>query len=1021
MNDSALPNQALIGMVCREMSTDINDLRNSILSIDSGVGKQAAARLFVLSGICRTARLRALSAILAAAGRLAEKTEGGSHEIVEALSVFLKAVQNHLQEIVSEHINTPVSLSKQVYLSGHKTGENKSPDAIAGALFIPYTIDDATGAPWPTQIDEASYRAALDEYRTAFQASLWRLVKAPGAEVSSLIGMRQALVTLEPKNPFHQWRIFFDASIAFIEGAIKREIVTEYEKKLCHAIHAELARAGSPGDEPVDEVLSSLLYRIALSESSTARIKKIQEKYQLDGYISNPNGVDVVVAEKFAKVMERTKEAWSNAVHTGDISSFKPLIQNIHHKQGHLKNPGFSVLSGAMEKVAEYLQEHPEKISDDTFSVEVASIILVMERQLREGSNIDIAGDYASKILALIGITSVRTGRDDIAGLPDSRQHISVIHTLANEILVDMGGVEQMIMDFMDEGDDRVLDEIQHALARITRVLKILRSDEPARLVALFSEVVSVGVNQNPDRLAVIFAHLTGMIDLLRESEPACVEAAKRGLIEFAEKPEEISQPEPDMAAEDEDVANDPELLGIFIDEASDIVTGMKNDIATLGQHPGDVDMLSRIRRAFHTLKGSGRMVGLKRFGEVAWQMEEMLNRWLSSRRSVSTDLLETITLVSGGVATWIENFKQNSRASIDVAEVEKRIALLCQVLDEAEKGQEVKKEEAERISDTDESKKVAKSDFDEMESFPGFDEEVVNEAEREADKTAVSTSVSDFLMDLGNVDADGDELVYDPVVRKITPPVESQAKETLIVQVQPSEALPISLPVGVWGGSIPPDVDQSDEGFVPMKSEAPEITPVDEPEEVPVVAAEPQHPVVTAEMRLAERLARLKMVFGESAVSMDGVVSETCRNTPDDLAWNLVEDYVLAWNECHHKNPLVVTRNFIVREIAPVIVPDEVDEEDTSWLVNRNVVLPSQEIKAPVFDMGDAVAQQRTGPKKADAFRRGIQSSENKNVAAAKPAQAEARAPARKKKRPPPRKKTLGKKILDWFMGFLG
>ena len=42
---------------------------------------------------------------------------------------------------------------------------------------------------------------------------------------------------------------------------------------------------------------------------------------------------------------------------------------------------------------------------------------------------------------------------------------------------------------------------------------------------------------------------------------------------------------------------------------------------------PDDLDALTTIRRGFHTLKGSGRMVGLMDLGEVAWEIERVMNQ----------------------------------------------------------------------------------------------------------------------------------------------------------------------------------------------------------------------------------------------------------------------------------------------------------------------------------------------------------------------------------------------------------
>ena len=49
--------------------------------------------------------------------------------------------------------------------------------------------------------------------------------------------------------------------------------------------------------------------------------------------------------------------------------------------------------------------------------------------------------------------------------------------------------------------------------------------------------------------------------------------------------------------------------------------------------NPATQRLWRQIRRGFHTLKGSGRMVGLNELGEVAWEVEQVMNRWLEDQR----------------------------------------------------------------------------------------------------------------------------------------------------------------------------------------------------------------------------------------------------------------------------------------------------------------------------------------------------------------------------------------------------
>ncbi len=75
----------------------------------------------------------------------------------------------------------------------------------------------------------------------------------------------------------------------------------------------------------------------------------------------------------------------------------------------------------------------------------------------------------------------------------------------------------------------------------------------------------------------------------------------------------------------------DDEVIEIFIEEAEEQIEAIKQCLPVWMAKEDDRDSLTTIRRAFHTLKGSGRLVGAKLLGETAWSIENMLNRVLDN------------------------------------------------------------------------------------------------------------------------------------------------------------------------------------------------------------------------------------------------------------------------------------------------------------------------------------------------------------------------------------------------------
>ncbi|OTG69322.1 hybrid sensor histidine kinase/response regulator [Acinetobacter sp. ANC 4470] len=81
---------------------------------------------------------------------------------------------------------------------------------------------------------------------------------------------------------------------------------------------------------------------------------------------------------------------------------------------------------------------------------------------------------------------------------------------------------------------------------------------------------------------------------------------------------------------EDSYLDQDAEILEIFVEEIEEIFVELSTLFTTWFENPRDQETLSTIRRHFHTLKGSGRMVGAKSAGELAWIVEDTLNRAIS-------------------------------------------------------------------------------------------------------------------------------------------------------------------------------------------------------------------------------------------------------------------------------------------------------------------------------------------------------------------------------------------------------
>ncbi len=104
---------------------------------------------------------------------------------------------------------------------------------------------------------------------------------------------------------------------------------------------------------------------------------------------------------------------------------------------------------------------------------------------------------------------------------------------------------------------------------------------------------------------------------------------------------------------------DDHEMREIFLEEAREVLVEARASLADMSAQPADIGAMTSLRRAFHTFKGSSRMVGLRDFGEAAWACEQLYNSCLASQAPATDELLGLSDEVLGELAQWIEDIAQ--------------------------------------------------------------------------------------------------------------------------------------------------------------------------------------------------------------------------------------------------------------------------------------------------------------------------------------------------------------------------
>ena len=112
---------------------------------------------------------------------------------------------------------------------------------------------------------------------------------------------------------------------------------------------------------------------------------------------------------------------------------------------------------------------------------------------------------------------------------------------------------------------------------------------------------------------------------------------------------------------EDEDDI-DPEIKEIFIEEAQEVLAELEASYPSWLLDQSDHKILNEMRRGFHTLKGSGRMVKANVVADLAWAIENMLSKILESAGVVAAETAELIDIVLAMIPSLVADFERGEQ-----------------------------------------------------------------------------------------------------------------------------------------------------------------------------------------------------------------------------------------------------------------------------------------------------------------------------------------------------------------------
>jgi chemosensory pili system protein ChpA (sensor histidine kinase/response regulator) len=122
----------------------------------------------------------------------------------------------------------------------------------------------------------------------------------------------------------------------------------------------------------------------------------------------------------------------------------------------------------------------------------------------------------------------------------------------------------------------------------------------------------------------------------------------------------------------------DPDLIQLFVEEAKEELEKIQHQFPIWDHSPLESEALLVVRRSFHTLKGSGRMVNARAISDFAWAIENLLNRILDGTLQRSPAVLQTLRAAIAGLPTLIAELESGSSDRTDMTPLAARAHALA-------------------------------------------------------------------------------------------------------------------------------------------------------------------------------------------------------------------------------------------------------------------------------------------------------------------------------------------------------
>lgn len=660
-------------------------------------------------------------ALLASKG----STESSAGKPLDVLTIACKAARQYILDALANAPDVPMKLWEAYRLvkMGKRLGAHPS------QLFFPKMKTSWESKNTQKQPSAEAFLLA----REKLSVSLTRWMKDSGnkdelLEVQKII---KGVLAAAPLSASHVG--FFITALAAIDTVMEKSAPDAFDRLVLGRVDAEMKYLSEGSAQPTDDGWRYLLYVVAFGGADTDVVKVVKEKHELDEYSelikqeARRQGVtlDEEMLMPIKEALNNVKDAWSKfATGVSGVAEMEKYVQILSDKLPAFEHPAITRLGSALLKITHGLKAQQVSLSNSLID-EIAAILMLLEQAVDAKGR--VSEQFEARTISQIRRTLAAVKNDSAAlsEMPETevddevkvRSRRVLREQVLLEVKLELQAAESALDAWFksDEDEEGNAEEVLKTAQPLKRLVHVLQMTQLPHASRVLSEVLQslqliVGKSRQvitgnesqviSEKMAALSLYLDAEITeqdnalrFLGEVTPVAEALKKEELVsvsDFKLSGEANSKLTPEKSVKvieftaqpkaavvsiegDIDVIADTVMLEVFLEDFDDQMETLKRGSLALSHDQQNKAALVDIRRAFHTLKGSGRMItGLVRLPNVAEKIESFLKRWISEERAATQQLMGAIEDAINTFDGWKTDLQKNGQVEVHGGDITK-------------------------------------------------------------------------------------------------------------------------------------------------------------------------------------------------------------------------------------------------------------------------------------------------------------------------------------------------------------